>query len=227
MKKLAAMNDPRGAIFKLLDGTVTFTGKTTVEGTDDGDISIVIPVGISMLTPNLGGKLTSTATEEITRIFGVSTTISESDSKSMCKYLEMKHGNIAVGTFISNRMLAAFNDSINVPVNEKHGALGPSLTDKTLMIKANFSVQRVLDAGVKADVLFSSTNSSAPTLKPAIAFINDAKGEYAFILKRVLPIVSKAPTLKRTIRNSSTKRSLHRDQRGFCRALLHWNRPGL
>jgi hypothetical protein len=169
---------PRWQSFQLRDGTVTFTGKTTVVGTDDADISIAIPIGISTVTPNVGGKLTGTATEEISRTFGIGTDV----KLSMCDHPVLRRDKIEVGTFFADRMVAAFNDTLAIPEYKRSDMasipFGPSLRNNELKLSANFSVQRVLDAGVKAEVLFSSNNSSAPTLTPGIVFTNDAKGEY-------------------------------------------------
>lgn len=178
-QNLARNGDPRWQSFQLRDGTVTFTGKTTTVGTDDADISIAIPVGISTVTPSVGGKLTGTATEEISRAFGIGTDV----KLSICGHAVIRDEGINVGTFFSDRMVAAFNDTLAIPEYSRNARqsvpFGPSLRNNELKLAANFSVQRTLEAGVKAEVLFSSTNSSSPTLTPGIAFANDAKGEYA------------------------------------------------
>ncbi len=178
--ELRANGDPRADTFNLLEGTATFSGKTTIVGTDDGDVSILIPTGISEVTPNFGGKFTSTATEDVARKFGVG---NETDDVSICDHKTLKDSGVVVGTFIADRMLAAFNDTAKIPLRRNaEGALvsyGPKLQNTELKITATFNVQRVLDAGVKAKVLFSSTNPSSPTLSPGIAFINDEKGEYS------------------------------------------------
>ena len=68
---LRAKGDPRARSFNLLKGSATFSGKTTTVGTDDGNISIIIPTGISEITPNIGGKFVSTSTQFVTRNFSV------------------------------------------------------------------------------------------------------------------------------------------------------------
>ncbi len=193
MKKNYQMGDPRRTGFKLLSGTATFTGKTTISGTDEGDASIVIPVGISEITPNVGGKLTNTATEEITRKFGITTKKRFGD---VCAKTEEK--GIDVGEFFSKRIVASYRDIVdlnykNVRSGERDSEnnetsedqtvlYGPVLSDTELTLKASFSVQRVFDAGISSDILFSSTSSSSPTLSPAVAFVNDQKGEYSITL---------------------------------------------
>ena len=194
--RLRRLGDPSYEIFDLRKGDATFTGKTTVIGTDDGEVSIVIPTGISTITPNVGGKLTATATEEISRKFSLGTEV----DVSICNRPELSEGEIVVGSFVSDRMVAAFQDSLAVPIrrvpdiDEKTGLqkidqmtglpkkkplpFGPALQNTEISITATFSVQRTLEAGIDANVLFSSTNSSSPTLTPGIAFVNDEKGDY-------------------------------------------------
>ena len=78
--------NPRYLGFRPRSGTMTLTGKTTIEKVGDGKFALTIPAGISSLKPNAGKNGTTTGTQEFTRTYNIKIDYKRSTDFRYAKY---------------------------------------------------------------------------------------------------------------------------------------------
>lgn len=204
-------NYPSVSRFKFKKGSGSLSIKVTGVETNGAKINAVIPfTGFTgtNATPSIGGTVSGTDVTEVKRTFEFSPDVSpEAIAADLALCNDLKNKNVDFGDFVTNNLIDAFQDTVDVPLNGDK-AYGPIFKVKQFDITTSFSAVLKKEGGFSLKIV-----PSGPRL--------DSIGPSATINSDRTDVHSLTLTLPLDIGNTSDPRRIQfcveNNQKSLCR----------